>query len=193
MASYLAGERWSDHPGCTHPLVATVARLVNDYTTDEHRSRLADLIPSVIGLTTTDPRADVRIALRCATAALPIASAKRQNVMAVSVLAAERTLADLDGRPPHHLHRESAEALDSAPHAAAWAREFVGRFHTSADEFHRYAAPHIARTAVAAIAEACVPDPDERLHDLLAAVIEECAALSVAASVAPVRTVSSTR
>ena len=98
MASYLAGERWSDHPGCTHPLVATVARLVNDYTTDDHRSRLAELIPSVIGLTTTDPRADARIALRCATAALPIASAKRQNVMAVSVLVAERTLAALDGR-----------------------------------------------------------------------------------------------
>ena len=50
MASYLAGERWSDHPKCTHPLVATVARLVNDNTSDDHRSRLAELIPSVIGL-----------------------------------------------------------------------------------------------------------------------------------------------
>ena len=105
MASYLAGERWSDHPGCTHPLVATVARMVNDHTTDEHRSRLADLIPSVIGLTTTDPRADARIAIRCATAALPIASAKRQNVMAVSVLVAERALAADDGREPGDLNR----------------------------------------------------------------------------------------
>ena len=32
MASYLAGERWSDHPKCTHPLVASVARMVNDNT-----------------------------------------------------------------------------------------------------------------------------------------------------------------
>ncbi|MGH9132316.1 MAG: hypothetical protein ACRDZZ_00145, partial [Ilumatobacteraceae bacterium] len=53
MAAYLAGERWSDHPRCTHPLVAAVARLVNDHTTDANRARLADLIPSVIGLTTT--------------------------------------------------------------------------------------------------------------------------------------------
>jgi hypothetical protein len=27
LASYLAGERWSDHPACTHPLLASVARL----------------------------------------------------------------------------------------------------------------------------------------------------------------------
>ncbi|MGH2474392.1 MAG: hypothetical protein ACRDIL_03945, partial [Candidatus Limnocylindrales bacterium] len=126
-------------------------------------------------LTTTDVRADTRIALRCATSALPIASAERQNVMAVSVLAAERTLAALDGRNPGDLQTRSIAALRSAPQAAAWAREFVSRVDTSVDDFRRFAAPHIARTAVPAIAEACVPDPDERLHDLLAAVIGECA------------------
>jgi len=26
FASYLAGERWSDHPACTHPLLAVLAR-----------------------------------------------------------------------------------------------------------------------------------------------------------------------
>ena len=26
FASYLAGERWSDHPACTHPLLAAMAR-----------------------------------------------------------------------------------------------------------------------------------------------------------------------
>ena len=33
MASVLAGERWSDHPKCTHPLRGNLARLVNDHTT----------------------------------------------------------------------------------------------------------------------------------------------------------------
>ena len=28
FASLLAGERWSDHPACTHPLLAAVARHV---------------------------------------------------------------------------------------------------------------------------------------------------------------------
>ena len=62
LASYLAGERWSDHPRCTHPLLASVARLVNDLTSDGQRSRLAGLIPCVIGMTSDDPRIDARIA-----------------------------------------------------------------------------------------------------------------------------------
>jgi hypothetical protein len=181
MASYLAGERWSDHPKCTHPLVASVARMVNDNTTDENRSRLAQLIPSVIGLTTSDPRADARIALCCATAALPIASAKRQNVMAVSVLSAERALGAFEGRKPGELRPASTAALDSAPQAAAWAREFVVKFNASPNDFRR-AAPHVARMAVEGIAEACVPDADDRLYELLAAVIDECAAVSTAVS-----------
>ena len=115
MASYLAGERWSDHPRCTHPLLASVARLVNDRTSDSNRWRLVGLIPSVIGLTTKDPRADVRIALRCATAALPIASGERQNALAVSVLAADRTLATLEGRPTDRLSAASAQAMETVP------------------------------------------------------------------------------
>ena len=33
--------------------------------------------------------------------------------------------------------------------------------------------------AVEAIAQACVPQPDQMLHDLLAAAIDECAAWSI--------------
>jgi hypothetical protein len=59
LASYLAGERWSDHPACTHPLVATLGRLVNGYTSDAGRGRLVGLVPSVIGLVSDDPHGDV--------------------------------------------------------------------------------------------------------------------------------------
>jgi hypothetical protein len=177
MASYLAGERWSDHPACTHPLVASVARLVNDNTSDENRSRLAELIPSVVGLTTADPRADARIALRCATAALPVSPAERQNVMAVSVFASERALALLDGRQPGGLEPSSVAALQTAPRAAAWAQEFVGRFHASPEEFQRSAAPHIARMAIESIVESAVPDSDDRLKALLVGVIADCTAV----------------
>src|SRR3954462_848549 len=64
FASYLAGERWSDHPSCTHPLLARLARLVNDYTGDSRRQRLVELVPDVIGLTSDDVRVDLRITLR---------------------------------------------------------------------------------------------------------------------------------
>src|ERR671925_1649652 len=120
FASLLAGQRWSDHPTCTHPLLAAVARQVNDYTSDAGRSRLADLIPSVIGLTGDDLHIDARIALRSATMALPVVAAERQRVMAVSVLASERVLAWLDGRPTDDLQEQSRSALARAPHAAAW-------------------------------------------------------------------------
>ena len=46
-ASVLAGEPFSDHPRCTDPLLATLARLVNDATTDAGRHRLAPLAPAL--------------------------------------------------------------------------------------------------------------------------------------------------
>jgi hypothetical protein len=51
MASFLAGERWSDRPNCTHPLLASVARSVNDYITDAGRHRLLPLLPRYMGTT----------------------------------------------------------------------------------------------------------------------------------------------
>lgn len=175
LASYLAGERWSDHPACTHPLLGTLARLVNDHTSDAGRGRLAGLVPSVIGLTSDDPHVDVRIALRSATTALPIAAAERQRILAVSVIAAERTLADLDGRPADRLEERSRWALAQVPHAAEWARRFTGGMRTSPKNFYQHAAPNTVRHAVLGIAQACVPEPDRILHDLLAGAIGDCA------------------
>jgi hypothetical protein len=176
FASLLAGERWSDHPACTHPLLAAVARDVNDHISDPGRAQLAELIPSVIGLTGDDPHIDARIALRCATVALPVVAAQRQRVMAVAVLASERILADLDGRPPGELEERSRAALERAPHAAAWAYRFTNAGRTSAKRFRKHAAPTIVRGAVEGVAQACVPDPDGMLRDLLVQAIDECAA-----------------
>lgn len=189
LASYLAGERWSDHPACTHPLLAVVAREVNDHTADDARPRLAVLIPSVIGLTSDDPHVDVQIALRCATTALPVVSAERQRVLAVGLLACERMLDDLDGRPPGTLGPASRAALEHVPHAARWARRFSGHGRVSLKGTQRHAAPSIVHTAVAGIAAACVPDPAGRLRDLLVDAIEVCAQFAPRdhASAVPVR------
>jgi len=176
LAAYLAGERWSDHPACTHPLLASVARMVNDQTSDAGRPQLAALIPSVIGLTSDDLHVDARIALRCATMALPVVAEERQRVMAVSVLACERVLADLDGRPPGQLEEQSRAALAAVPHTVPWAQDFAREFWTSARPFRRRGAPMIVRYAVLGIARACISDPDGMLRDLLVSVIGECAA-----------------
>jgi hypothetical protein len=176
FASLLAGERWSDHPVCTHPLLGAVARHVNDFTTDAGRPRLAALIPSVIGLIGDDPHIDARIALRCATIALPVAPADRQRVMAVSVLACERVLNDLDGRLPGALEERSREALSRVPQAAKWADRFSDGIRVSAKHFRKRAAPSVVRDAVEGIAQGCVPDPDGMLYELLVEAIDECAA-----------------
>ena len=174
LASYLAGEPWSDHPACTHPLLAGLARAVNDYTTDAGRSRLAGLIPSVIGLNSDDPRIHGRIALRSAIVALPVVSAERQRIMAVSILACERVLAGHDGRPAGEVSATSRAALDQVPHAAQWATHFAKAVRTSTRSFTRHGAPSIVRFAVDGIAHAVVPDPDARLRALLVAAIAEC-------------------
>jgi hypothetical protein len=175
LASFLAGERWSDHPACTHPLLASLARLVNDYTTDAGRQRLAPLIPSVIGLTSDDLRVDARIALRAAAAALPVVAAERQNVMAASVITCDRILADLDGRPREELEEISRTALAQAPHATRWAREFTRDMPVSHKAFRRHSAPRTVEFAVAGIARACAVDSDATLRALLAAAITDVA------------------
>jgi hypothetical protein len=178
LASYLAGERWSDHPACTHPLLAAAARDVNDYTSDAGRARLAGLIPSVIGLTGDDLHLDARIALRCARMALPVVAAGQQRVMAVSVLACERVLAALDGRPASRLEGRSRRALAHVPHATQWARGFTRDIPISPKAFRQHSAPATVHAAVEGIARACVPEPDDMLYDLLAGAIAECAALT---------------
>jgi hypothetical protein len=171
LVSFVAGEPWSDHPSCTHPLLSSLARLVNDHTTDAARPRLALLIPSVIGLTSEDPQLDVRIALRAATTALPVAPAERQRVLAVGVLVGNRVLDDRSGDDMRELSRE---ALASAPHATQWAQRFANRSASSAAAFRRHGAPTVVRGSVEGIAEACISNVDEMLHDLLATAIEDC-------------------
>src|SRR5215217_1414771 len=178
LASLLAGERFSDHPACTHPLLAALARQVNDHTSDAGRQRLADLIPSVIGLTGDDLHIDAQIALGSATMALPVVAANRQRVMAVSVLTCDRVLAELDGRAAGALQEQSRRALAKAAQAAGWADQFTSGLRPSTKGFRRQAAPTIVRDAVEGIAQACVPDPDGMLRGLLVRAIDVCAAWS---------------
>lgn len=171
MASYLAGERWSDHPACTDPLLASAARSVNDRTSDAARSRLALLVPSVVGLTSSDPHLGPRLVRAAARHALPVVAQERQRVLAVGVLTCDRVLAGLDGRDPAELEEATLEVLAPVPGAALWAQRFTreqlpdGRVRRRT--FDREAAPRLLFLSVTGIAEAVVPDADDRLHALL--------------------------
>jgi hypothetical protein len=181
FASYLAGEHWSDHPRCTHPLLSAVARLVNDNTSDASRQRLTGLIPAVIGLTSDDPRWNAMIARRAAMTALPLVSYEHQRALAVGLLTCERVLADLDGRPSSSLTEVASETLAAVPSATRWARQYCGDRAVPVARFHRRSAPSIVLLSVGGIAETCGPDRDDVLVALLTATIADCEALREAA------------
>ena len=190
FASFLAGERWSDHPACTHPALAHLARAVNDLSSSQGRNRLAPLIPSVIGLTSDDPRLGLLLAIDASAAALPAAPLDRQHSLAVGALvcldALQRTDAPPAGGPASVEGRQDAghlllteaesrlrEALADAPEAERWATDFLGRNGRwrRAEVTPRQVQATVAM-AVDGVRSACTPFPDERLYALLASSIE---------------------
>jgi hypothetical protein len=174
LASYLAGEKWSDHPSCTHPLLAALARDVNDHVSDASRVWLAPLVPDVIALNGDDPRADAWIAREAALTALPVVSSERQGVAAVGLFRCEWYLARLEGRDDHDLTPGTRAALDAVPAARDWARRFGLLGHGSEDRFRKRSAPVIVHSSIAGIATACVKDSDRTLVDLLDRTIASC-------------------
>lgn len=182
FASYLAGERWSDHPRCTHPLLAGIARTVNDLVDDEHRSELVPLIPDVVGLNGEDLAVDVTLAARCAMAALPVAPQEFQRALAVGLLTTDRVAATLGDPRVATLRTEIAEVLPLVPDAARWADHFTdGNTEVDPRVFRRLSAPRIVAYAGRGIATAIVMDPDARLVALLRRCIEDTRRLTAPA------------
>jgi hypothetical protein len=59
--SVLSGSTFSDHPRCTDPTLATVARLVNDSCTDAGRQQLTRFAPALAGAGPADARGTAAI------------------------------------------------------------------------------------------------------------------------------------
>jgi hypothetical protein len=166
FASYLAGERWSDHPACTHPLLAALARDVNDLISDSARARLMPLVTRVIGLTSNDPRLSISIALRAAAAGIPIASLERQRALAVGILTLLRSCDDPE------LREIARHAFQQAPDSERWARSYLDWAAVPSRMPNSRSVEAVVHTSAVGIALACVTDADDRLEALLAEVIE---------------------
>lgn len=175
FASYLAGERWSDHPACTHPLLASVARQVNDALSDTSRLQIAPLIPRVIGLTGSDKRIDAVVAMHAAGTALPLAPMSHQRVLAVGILACESLVEGTTWENPaaaarcEQVRAHARTALEDVPDAMLWARQFSRFAHAPARRFRTDAAPTIIQVAIEGILQACLPESllIELLHDAI--------------------------
>jgi hypothetical protein len=176
-ASYLAGERWSDRPACTHPSLASLARLVNDLTSDNARGGLSVLIPSVVGLTGDDPRIPVLLAVLGASSALPIASTMRQGALATGLIRCEELLEQWEGPEVERARMRIRAAFLMAPGTEDWARDFIDQVSPRGARVLVVNDEALLRTAAIGIADACVLDADERLGKLLEQAIDECVAI----------------
>ncbi|GAA1949961.1 hypothetical protein GCM10009798_06490 [Nocardioides panacihumi] len=170
MASVLAGEPWSDEPKCTHPLLAHLARMVNDYTSDAGRSRLAPHVPSVIGVHGGGLSWEVALSAGVAVEVVPDAPEPLQRVLAVGLLRCEEMTTILGPSAVNSVD-EIRRAMADVPQATAWARRFVKGVPVTAKQFHTRTAPQLMTCAVRGIAEAGRPDTDDRLYHLLTAAI----------------------
>jgi hypothetical protein len=162
FASYLAGERWSDHPECTDPVLAALARGVNDGVSDARRDELVLQIPRVIGLRGDDAVIGVIVALRAAIAALPVASMDRQRSLALGILGLRRAI-DARGIDVPELENAADLALREVPDARTWALDYLSSARPASGPLHPSATIAITRIAAAGIAQACIDDADALL------------------------------
>lgn len=70
LVSLLNGEEWSDHPVCVQPVLASVARAVNDRVSDAERERLVALAPKLAGTAKADWLVGARLVELCTERAL---------------------------------------------------------------------------------------------------------------------------
>ena len=165
LASVLAGERWSDHPKCTDPALAELARCVNDVVPDDYRSRLSPMVPSVIGTGGLDRDARVALAARivrdCAVTALPLLHPGARPLACALVLA-EQWLGE---RSP-----EAAAALATQPEAHGFALGLLAENQSERTKRRAYlsrAVPQALRCVVHAVHDELGPDAPDMLAGML--------------------------
>jgi hypothetical protein len=166
MASVLANEPWSDQPSCTHPLLAGLARLVNDNTSDQNRGELAVLIPSVVGLRGGALAWEVEFTSAVALHAISDVPEHSQRALAVGLIRCEELATSLG---PDVITRTDAvgQAMDRAPGAVAWARQFAAGSRITEKQFAKRTAPSVTLCAVRGLVASATMDVDARLRNLL--------------------------
>ena len=164
FASLLAGEQWSDHPACTHPVLAQLARGVNDYSTDAGRQELLVLIPSVVGRRGDDLSC---LAITVAVAASTILDVPEptQRVLAGGLLQAEQLCADAGRSWPRPGARpgprSSWSPRPSAPSRARRAQP------DQPQDLRQALSPTMLRCTIEGTIATGRPDRDQQLRHLL--------------------------
>ncbi len=141
--SVLAGERFSDGPRCTDPMLAALARLVNDATSDSGRDRLGALAPGLAAAHRTD--------------------APSSAALVLAILLRVHAAVGRSRRLERHVRRARRHLLRTPP------RERAAPWSWWQDLAHRHGAGRRRLiAAVEATAALAAPARDALLYDLLA-------------------------
>jgi hypothetical protein len=173
-ASFLAGEPWSDHPACTHPMLAQLARHINEVVDDQERQELTSLVPDVVGRR-GDDGTWLTLPVAVTSSAILEAPYRTQHVLAAGLLRAEQ----LCEQAGHHLiatEHEAQQALDLVPAATAWAEQFLAQVGSriTPRTFAAQCAPTMLHHSVDGVVRSDQPDRAARLRALLRTAIAAC-------------------
>lgn len=114
LAAYLAGAPHSDAPACTHPVLAAVARVVNDGVSDKGRRGLARRAPELVDTADTSRLVTAKLVLAvCEPAFFPAAPLLRPRILR-AIRHARRTLRRADTEAPS-TPREVRSAASGPP------------------------------------------------------------------------------
>jgi hypothetical protein len=171
--SVLAGERFSDSPQCTDPVLAAVARAVNDYSSDAARQHIAPFAGDLTTASGAGDRVQRGIVRRCLLTAVRYAAGTRRHVLLVALLGLDRADAGAEcGWEDSMLSVDSELALLGETSGLTEAAAYVATLAVPVGEHSRRALGVAAEVAVATIAEGAV-DPDAVLLGLLSASIAD--------------------
>jgi hypothetical protein len=155
--SYVAGERWTDHPECVCPVLAAFGRSWNDSLNDEDRQMLVPYIPRLVGTRSTPQVEEARawmatewLVRECAPTWLRLAGLE-DHAHALEHLAAV-TSPEAARAGPAARDAAGAAAWDAAWAAGAAARDAAGAAAWAAGAAARDAAGAAAEAAAGAAA-----------------------------------------
>lgn len=178
LTSLLAGERWTDSPACTHPVLAALARAVNDCTGDAARQQLAELAPLLAdaagpGRRSGDPLSAV-LARKAVLHALRVTAGVRRRTLLVALLGAHAAcpvgaVVDPDAEAVADLLREPDLDVRSA-------LSFVQGLRVS-EAYHLRGAVNAVHLSVRAVVDSTGARSDELLRALLVEAVDACRAV----------------
>jgi hypothetical protein len=170
MASFLAGEAWSDSPACTHPVLASMARQVNDRLPDDRRGELLPLLGRLMGTAPTGTEHEqhvlsTRLGCWSARQVLDLVRPQDRDVCERAILTAEAWCEG--GATVAEVRKAANDAAFAGPAAGAASYAAHAGYAASYDAA-AYAAANAAYAAADAAAEAA-----DRLIGLLTGLLDE--------------------